>query len=1510
MKLQQHPDQSGRGSFVLNRAACCMWPRLLLLCFLLVFAAFGSGAAQDIPDSKGREFWITFPPNWHNNLTAQEDSLYIYIAADEPTRGQIEYFNRAGSRFVEDFVIDDPDEVYQFQIMFEGFELEGFNRSGFLNNANSQNETVAAQRFHITAEDEVTVYGLNMARTTSDAFLALPQDVLGLSYRIMTYNSDFDVINDQLDFSSTPSQFAVIATADGTEVTIRPSTETHANGLDVQTVTLNRGDVYLVQARFDVDNLRRDLTGSLVTSTAPIAVFAGHQRSTIPVANSDILISRDYLIQQMLPTNTWGRNAFVVPMPQTPETAPEGADIYRVLASADDTKVQVNGTEVATLDAGEIYEANISGPLEIQGSKAIQVAQYKKTSNNQFSDPDEVRSDPFMLLLPPKEQFLKSYRCINAQALQQLGTPPREEEVFTQHYATVIAATDDRVNVRLDGNAVTLGDFTRIGSSDFWFTHLQVDAGVHTVTSDQPIGLYVMGYGLANSYAYIGGLGQETIECTAEITPSAATICRGDEIQLTLDISGFDLSSTVFEWTPAEGLSDAAIQNPLASPVETTTYTVVVRDGRGCIAEAQTQIRVRPRPRIDLDDEVTICSDGVAILRPDVSDAEGTLTYAWTPPQGLDDPAAEQPRATPTETRTYYLHVSDEAGCDARDSILVVVIPEIDIDAGPDQQICRGESVILDASTAAGNDVEIRWTPTNGLNNARMLRPTAAPQQTTLYRVEITSGDCVARDSVLVEVSPSPRFQLRREIVICTGDEVQLEPFNIQGDNLTYQWNPIDGLDDPTIVAPKASPMESITYRLTVETPAGCRYTDSIEVIVEACEGCDEISGIVNTYHAVVSIAPGAGRVRVADTTGLRPGLQVLIIQMQGAQIYPDNDAAYGTITNLNGAGLYEFAVVKSINGFDVRFEEDLQNDDYDVSGKIQLITVPEYNHIVVSGELTCRPWDGETGGVLALSADCLMLEADLNVDGKGFRGAEFENYPPCNVSPHRVDYVTDEDCFYSPKGEGVAEDGIGAFRYGRGSPANAGGGGNNHNAGGGGGAGLGAGGDGGFGFRGVVENRRLAGGIGGKPAYLNDFVRGRHLFAGGGGGCGHSNHRHGSGGADGGGIVIVRGGTLKSSGDFGIYARGTKAEDDFSTLNPDGLGGGGGGGSVLLDVQQVVSGITVDVSGGQGGSRLGNEHVTAGPGGGGGGGYVGLLAADAESREHLNLNVDGGAAGDALEGGTYGAEDGEAGAVLALLELRGDLAATDFGACRGCYPVLSDSSGGCGGAQLRVLDAGARIQSVELVDAESVNTAIDVDGLGSIAASIEVRLLDDATDGIARFVATNSTGRSEVFTVEVLALPPRPTITLADKFQLLASEAPHYQWRFQGRNINNNGNARSYNPESQGLFTVVITDERGCSNESEAFDYRITTSVEDSWSGSQPQVFPNPFDNRIRIDGLPTGDVSIELINILGERVLQRTIGGGAENFNLEAEGLPAGVYMLNIRRGAAQWSIKLIRR
>jgi gliding motility-associated-like protein len=48
-----------------------------------------------------------------------------------------------------------------------------------------------------------------------------------------------------------------------------------------------------------------------------------------------------------------------------------------------------------------------------------------------------------------------------------------------------------------------------------------------------------------------------------------------------------------YTWTPEEGLSDPDIENPVATPTVTTTYTVSGTDGTGCTGTATIQITVR-----------------------------------------------------------------------------------------------------------------------------------------------------------------------------------------------------------------------------------------------------------------------------------------------------------------------------------------------------------------------------------------------------------------------------------------------------------------------------------------------------------------------------------------------------------------------------------------------------------------------------------------------------------------------------------------------------------------------------------------------------------------------------------------------------------------------------------------------------------------------------------------------------------------------------------------------------
>ncbi len=57
-----------------------------------------------------------------------------------------------------------------------------------------------------------------------------------------------------------------------------------------------------------------------------------------------------------------------------------------------------------------------------------------------------------------------------------------------------------------------------------------------------------------------------------------------------------------------------------------------------------------------------------------------------------------------------------------------------------------------------------------------------------------------------------------------------------------------------------------------------------------------------------------------------------------------------------------------------------------------QLIRVPSYKRAVVIGEVVAQPWNGSTGGVVSMFVSTtLTLNADIDVSGLGFRGANWD---------------------------------------------------------------------------------------------------------------------------------------------------------------------------------------------------------------------------------------------------------------------------------------------------------------------------------------------------------------------------------------------------------------------------------------------------------------------------------------------------------------------------------------
>ena len=442
-------------------------------------------------------------------------------------------------------------------------------------------------------------------------------------------------------------------------------------------------------------------------------------------------------------------------------------------------------------------------------------------------------------------------------------------------------------------------------------------------------------------------------------------------------------------------------------------------------------------------------------------------------------------------------------------------------------------------------------------------------------------------------------------------------------------------------------------------------HADSALCAVPGNNGPAAINGgIVNTYYpgTTAVVTAGATSFAIGAANGAAPitaGSLLLIIQMQAADINSSNTATYGSgvagpasgnLANANFlAGQYEYAVATNnvpLAGGVLNLSSSLANSYSNANAtatagqrRFQVVQIPQYSSLTLNGTLTAAPWDGATGGIVAfdVAGGLNFGGATIDVSGQGFRGGGGKVYTTFGGGANNfvVDLATGRD---GSKGEGIvgtpqllntatasaalgtiADSGIVGYPngdYGFGAPGNAGGGGADtagnadyeDNGGGGGGSNGGSGGKGGYGYQGTIQTPIIdQGGYGGAAFSAGAAAR---VVLGGGGGAGGTNNwppERGNG-ANGGGIVMVRAGSISGAGT--INANGWTA---FSNPFNDAAGGGGAGGSVVVVTQTgPVGPLTINAQGGAGGDsnvagRASGPHAG---GGGGGGGSIYLSGA------------------------------------------------------------------------------------------------------------------------------------------------------------------------------------------------------------------------------------------------------------------------------------------------------------
>ncbi|WP_426164975.1 autotransporter domain-containing protein [Sandarakinorhabdus sp. DWP1-3-1] len=337
--------------------------------------------------------------------------------------------------------------------------LQGFAVVTLPNGSELLAGQVESKGFQITASSNVSGYFLSRQSATTDMTYLIDGERLGTDYFVAGYQ------NIRAD------QMSVQATADNTTVTFTPK------GAAAFDVVLNAGQTYMYQAN-------TNLTGSRVTSDKPIAVFSGNNCTNIPNGVS----ACDHIVEQIPSTDLLSSRYLVA---QTPRTGTQG-NVVRVVATANDTEVRVNGAVVATLQSGEFYEGRVVGGNQIDASKKVLVAQYLIGQGQAGVD-----TDPAMTIVPGADQWLKSY---------VFATPSGDAD-FTTDFVSIIIDTASLGSLVVNGAFANTSLFNPIGSTGFSFGDINVSdtIGPFSIFADTPFQLLLSGFESFDSYFTYGG---------------------------------------------------------------------------------------------------------------------------------------------------------------------------------------------------------------------------------------------------------------------------------------------------------------------------------------------------------------------------------------------------------------------------------------------------------------------------------------------------------------------------------------------------------------------------------------------------------------------------------------------------------------------------------------------------------------------------------------------------------------------------------------------------------------------------------------------------------------------------------------------------------------------------------------------------------------------------------------------------------------------------------------------
>jgi gliding motility-associated-like protein len=242
----------------------------------------------------------------------------------------------------------------------------------------------------------------------------------------------------------------------------------------------------------------------------------------------------------------------------------------------------------------------------------------------------------------------------------------------------------------------------------------------------------------------------------------ALTICEGEQVQLQAE------PGSAWSWFPSQLLSSSVVQQPIATPNDTTQFVVQITNSCGVGFDSVSVYVIHPS--VEAFGGGSIClGDSIAAW------ASGALSYVWSPSAWASPANESLVYLSPENTTTFEVTGVDEFNCLATASVTVSVYPRAEIDAGPDGYFDYPDSVML-FGNAMGFDCY--WWPSEGLSCDTCEVTWASPAEPTTYHLAIVDDfGCVNDDTVFVR----PFFPLFVPNTFTPNDDGINDVFRVTG---------------------------------------------------------------------------------------------------------------------------------------------------------------------------------------------------------------------------------------------------------------------------------------------------------------------------------------------------------------------------------------------------------------------------------------------------------------------------------------------------------------------------------------------------------------------------------------------------------------------------------------------------------------------------------------------------------------------------------------------------------